>query len=479
MGSRVIASFLFMLAISCEAHAQTYPTFSPPFNPAPPASAPGTKTCTSPQAFFTSDCPLSWYGVTVFGAIDVGGGYQTHGVPLNDAIPTGVEELVSKNSNRSLFLPVPNGLSQSFLGIKVKEPLASDWSFIGELSFGFDPYTLTLADGPRSLLENNGIPLDRQTAAGDSSRGGQIYNSTGYFGLSNVNYGTLTFGRQNTLGLDGIIAYDPMGASYAFSPIGYSGAPAGGGDTETARSTTALKYRVDIGLFRIGALYQVGGYDLDNGSKQEYNISAGATFPVWNYGTLAVDGIYSSNKGAVASGILSPSQNLAYPGTLAATISDNDSFMLLGKYSYKAIKLFAGYEKILYQNPSSPQLTSFIDISGIPTLSSNINNSAYNNQKTLEVIWGGARYALTDYLDVGAAYYRESQNSYYKKYCNNSSQSSCSGTLNAVSFDADWSVNKKFDVYAGVMYSGVLDGMASGYLHRTNVDPTVGLRFRF
>ena len=69
-------------------------------------------------------------------------------------------------------------------------------------------------------------------------------------------YGTLTFGRQNAPETDGINAYDPMGASYAFSLIGYSGKTAGAGDTEDARWTTAIKYRVNIGDFRLVAMGQ-------------------------------------------------------------------------------------------------------------------------------------------------------------------------------------------------------------------------------
>ncbi len=29
------------------------------------------------------------------------------------------------------------------------------------------------------------------------------------------------------------------------------------------------------------------------------------------------------------------------------------------------------------------------------------------------------------------------------------------------------------------MYSGVHDGMASGYLYSTNINPTLGVRFKF
>ncbi len=87
-----------------------------------------------------------------------------------------------------------------------------------------------------------------------------------YVGFSQPVFGTLTFGRQNTLMIDDISAYDPMGGAYAFSPIGFSGKAGGGGGTEDARWTTAIKYRVNIGDVRFGVMGQPvsSGYDTYN-----------------------------------------------------------------------------------------------------------------------------------------------------------------------------------------------------------------------
>ena len=38
---------------------------------------------------------------------------------------------------------------------------------------------------------------------------------------------------------------------------------------------------------------------------------------------------------------------------------------------------------------------------------------------------------------------------------------------------------ERFDVYTGVMFSKVDDGMSSGYLHTSTADPMVGFRFKF
>jgi predicted porin len=94
-------------------------------------------------------------------------------------------------------------------------------------------------------------------------------------------------------------------------------------------------------------------------------------------------------------------------------------------------------------------------------------------------MWVGARYAFTNTFDMGVAYYHYFQHSYATTYCNNASSSKCAGTLDGVSFDVDWQFAKKFDAYAGVMYSEVQNGLASGYLNSNNFAPTAGLRFRF
>src|SRR5208337_2469856 len=74
--------------------------------------------------------------------------------PSMMSIP-GVEELISKNSNGSRYVLIPNGLGQSFIGVKGNEAIAGDWSLVFNLQNGFDPYTLQRANGPKSLVQNN------------------------------------------------------------------------------------------------------------------------------------------------------------------------------------------------------------------------------------------------------------------------------------------------------------------------------------
>ena len=96
--------------------------------------------------------------------------------------------------------------------------------------------------------------------------------------MSNKTFGTLTGGRLNSLSLDTVTAYDPMGGSYAFSAFGSSGKTVGVGDSEDARYNTAVKYIVNIGQFRAGGLYQFGGYNQGNGSNGAYEAQIGGDF---------------------------------------------------------------------------------------------------------------------------------------------------------------------------------------------------------
>ncbi len=270
----------------------------------------------------------------MYGTVDVGVSWQSHGTPFSPSYGPGTEPLISSNSNRALWNTAPNGLGQSNIGIKGKREFSLGWSFIFDLQAGFDPYSLELANGPKSLLENNGVAAANQSSNGDSSRAGQFYNSLGYAGIRSPTFGTLTVGRQNTFTLDGVIAYDPQAASYAFSLIGYAGATAGVGDTEDARFSSAVKYRVDIGQFRVAALYQSGGYPLNNAATSALQLQVGWDVPAAAYGKFSFDAIFSRVDDAVLSLLLSPAQNALFPGTLAARISDNSSVILLGKFTH-------------------------------------------------------------------------------------------------------------------------------------------------
>jgi len=120
---------------------------APILTKAPPVAA-APVTCGSAYDFFFTSCPLTWYGVTFYGTIDVGGGYQTHGAPFNPDIQSGASYLIQKMNRVAMWGLAPNALSQSNIGVKGNEPFAPGWSFVFQLEAGFDPYSLRLANSP-------------------------------------------------------------------------------------------------------------------------------------------------------------------------------------------------------------------------------------------------------------------------------------------------------------------------------------------
>ena len=447
--------------------------------------------CGSLEDFVVTNCPLTWNGITVYGTIDAGVSWRSHGAPFNGTSAVGVDYLIQKYSKGPRWDLGPNGLTQSNIGIKGDKPFAPGWAFIFDLQAGFDPYSLQLANGPHSVAQNAGVPLTNQDSYADSSRAGQFYNSVGYLGVSSP-YGTLTVFRQNSLTLDAVFAYDPMGASYAFSPIGWQGITCGAGNTETCRFSTAVKYRVDIGQFRVAALWQFGGYSLNNAATGSYQLQIGGDIANLAGGTLSLDVIGSRVQNAVSIALAGNTLPAVLPQVLTATLSDNTSAMLVGKYSNGPLKLFAGYEYIRYAPPSNSFAagTGFDSIAGdfvcadcAAINNTNINSTAFNaGDKSLHVFWTGVKYAVTDDLDLIGAYYHYDQPAFGAPVncaANAAAFANCHGTFDAVSFVADWQFAKKFDTYAGIMFSQVNGGLANGFLNRSSIAPTVGLRFRF
>jgi hypothetical protein len=91
------------------------------------------------------------------------------------------------------------------------------------------------------------------------------------------------------------------------------------------------------------------------------------------------------------------------------------------------------------------------------------------------------RFDVREDLSLAGAYYHYYQNDYNKSACTDGglSASSCRGAENAVSVMIDYRPIKRLDAYAGVMWSQVTGGLASGYLYRVNLAPTIGIRVQF
>jgi predicted porin len=417
---------------------------------------------------------LTWMGITLYGTVDVGVAYMTHGAPLSQTWAPGLPYFVQNFSNHSITSAAPNGLSQSKVGLSGVEPLWGDFTGVFRLETGFDPTSGRLTDGPASLVADNGRSAATKISAGDSSRAGQPFQGAAYAGVSSPTFGTLTFGRQNTLMSDALAKYDPQLQSNAFSPIALQGTAGGFGDTQDRIFDSSIKYTINVGPAHASIIHQFGsdGYIPENSNEA----SVGA-----DIAGLSVDAIYGVVHGAVAAASLSAAQVPTVPtGSLAATISDNTGYGALAKYDMKEwvpIKLYAGWERIKFNNPEHSIPAGTQDIGGY--ILSITNNTAFNIQKILQISWAGVRYNPLPQLDLSAAYYQYNQKSFNANGCSNISASSCAGELHDASMVADYHWTKRFDTYAGVNYSIVQNGLANGYIFTSDWTPMVGVRFNF
>jgi predicted porin len=443
------------------------------------------------------DDALCWKRVCLYGIVDAGFGWQSHGQPFNGAFPTGAQYLVSAGSNRALWTAAPNGLSQSTIGLKGAFEVLPDLDAIFKVETGFDPMSGQLANGEGSMIENNGIPLNLRSANGDSSRNGQALNGQAYVGLASPTYGTLTIGRNNSLTLDQILGYDPMGGSYAFSPIGFSGTWAGAGSTEDARLDQSIKYNWNYSLFHGGVIYQVGNYGDSSTTDWVHDDLQGNIGFI--YQGFSIDGTAAKVRGMVSASPLGPSPaNLGLTG-LSATISDNIEWMVTAKYKWDQFEVMGGYEHIDFANPSNPVPAGFVNNYGFGF--STVSNTAFPMDKVLQMMWIGGKWQATEHLTLIASYYHEIQNAFGTGAiagCSTTVSGDCGGTMDMVSFMADYVFTKHFDVYAGVEYSQAKNGLASGFVQTsilspvtgavlgpngkstaTNIDPMIGARYSF
>jgi predicted porin len=426
------------------------------------------------------DDSLTWHGITLYGVIDIGLQYDTHSAPFTPYRPAASGNIVRSNDYQSAFGLTPSNMGQSRVGLRGTEPLTGDLSAVFQVETFFNPQSGELANALKSLAVNNGRAATSQSIGVDGSSAGQAFQ-TAFVGLKSASFGTLTFGRQTTLLNDGTIKYDPNYNATAFGLLGASNTYSGGGTSEETRLDSELKYFVSVqNLAHVAAVYKFNGSN--GGANTTFQADIGG-----EYAGLSVDAYYSKENDAIVGAALTAAQVATLPtlgyavsNSLAGTVSDDTTYSLMALYSFNPLKLFAGYMHIKYANPDHTLSAGFSDIGGY--VLAVVSNTAYTKQKTNNVYWTGIRYTVVPQLDLVAAFYGYNQNAYgtgTAAFCTTTAHSTCSGNLEAFSFDADYHFNVHFDAYAGAMYSGVHDGVASGYFHSTDINPTIGVRYKF
>lgn len=476
--------------------------------------------CTSGHEFATTDCTLTWHGITVYGAYDVGVGWVSHGLPENGYNYEGAS-LVNRNGYQHRFLVAPNNLQQTGLGIRGKEELRPGWCVVFNASTGINPQSGLLANASATNTINNGLPRKSYSYAIDGARAGQPFNDEIYGGVSSDHFGTLTFGRERSLGTDAMLLYDPAGGSYAFSYIGYNGTMAGGGDTEDSRWDDAVKYRIAYGPLHFGAMYKFAegsggcysasatwsattctpqsahnnayGFDLGgNAGKfsadlvaQHYNQAISVLNPL--LGPQSPTQSYQSTTDSINTNQITGPNLIDTHNTVYGIVTDNYAIMVAARYSSDPVKFFAGYEYIWQNNPSNPLGVGAPDQGGY--ILSGVEDKNLDSEKLVQIWWAGVKYTYRSKTDVTFSWYQQRQNDFrVPPTCvPGNFRSSCAGTLNEGSLYVDHHFTKRFDAFAGIAYSYVRGGLAIAiphgpgvpYSYNNNFAPTLGSRFTF
>ncbi len=443
--------------------------------------------CATAQAQMKDPLPdsLSLGGVTFYATVDVGYAYQSAGAPLGSQLPGGLEYqsfTTTRNFSGSVSTVAESGLEQSKAGIRVSQPITGDVSLVARAETGFNPLSGQLTDACASIANNGGkgspASPTGQTANADSSRCGQIFQGPLFGGMSSTSAGQLTVGRHNSVQLDALAQYDPQALSYAFSFLGYSGFNGGAGSTEAARWDNSVRYAYTTPDFRLIGMYSSGGLDTGILAKA-YGVDVGVT-----YQGFSIDATYERVNGAVnlrssfddGPNPLAPQSTTANPtptAGLAAYISDDTSYNIMAKYAFDVgdpsskdkLTLYAGYSHIEKAHADYPP-GGAAEGNYLLNVGININNSA-----VYEMEWIGARYAMGSGLNATAAFYHASQNSWSIGLTPTGTQNIgcsaagllCSGDFTEASFVLDYLINKHYDVYGGVNYSQVTDGLAWGF----------------
>ncbi len=464
---------------------------------------------------------LTWHGITLYGAYDIGLGWVSHGLPENGYNYEG-ESLVNRNGYEHRFLIAPNNLQQTGFGVRGKEEFSPGWSVVFNASTGVNPESGLLANASKTDIINNGLPRSSYSEAIDGTRAGQPFNDEYYGGVSSEKFGTLTFGRERSLGTDVMLLFDPAGGSYAFSYIGYNGTMAGGGDTEDSRWDDAAKYRITFGPGHFAAMYKFAdgnggcysasatwtdttctsetahnnayGVDLGGSRKkfagdfvyQHYNQAISVLNPL--LGPQSVSASYQNTTDSINTNPINGANLISTDDTVYGIVTDNNAVMGTIKYIGEQYKFFGGYEYIWQNNPHDPLGVGASDQGGY--FMSGVEDNNLDSEKLLQIWWTGVKYAYDPKTDITFAWYGQLQNDFRSpKTCTVAAgfRSSCAGSLDEGSLYTDHHFTRHFDGFAGLAYSFVTGGLAIAiphgpgvpYLHNSNFAPTIGGRFSF
>ncbi len=285
---------------------------------------------------------LAQSSVTVYGVIDLSVNYTTN----QDAKGNSVLSLGDSNASAGAGDGGQGAMSGSRLGFKGEEDLGGGSKAIFKMEAGF--------------TANNG----------QSDQQGQLFGRQAYVGLSNTDWGQVTFGRQYGTMTD--IAFD-------FDPLGVGNYVANEWEVFLfgVRFDNTIKYTKSFGPVQLNVQYSMGGQAGSNtiGTTDGFSLK-------YNQGPLGLAGGYQQSTDANSNKLTVGSGDITYNFGPVTLYGD-----------YYNIKADAGFEK-------APSLSG----GALANTSIFINNSANTTSRTDSVGVIGLAYNFTPTTTLTFAY---------------------------------------------------------------------------
>ncbi|HJV48878.1 MAG TPA: porin [Geothrix sp.] len=422
--------------------------------------------------------------VSVYGILDAGVANVSNTLDFDSYHPVGVNPNPVKavHSATGMF---NGGISQTRIGIKASTDLVNGWKAIATLESAINIPSGQVSNAALGIAQSKPVGT---TAANymtaDSSISGQLFNRGAFFGVSHPVYGTITMGRQMSLMLEAIPGYDALQGAQLFTPIGFSGGYGGGGATDNSRIDSAIKYRVKVGDFSIGALHKVSGAAGSPSARAAEQINV-----AYESGPFGVLVAYQSYNDAFVTGAG------AAAGQLALTAQDTKSTWVAARYKVGPVLITGGYQSLQFSNPSNPAddlgTTSWYGqvVSSVAVTPYTI--AGVEQDKKQNLWWLGACWDVTSDFSAAVSYYSLKQDDFSQGTYNPATLSNAKGpgTTKFISALLDYKITKAFDAYLGFMNAKNADALASGMVagspgyvngySDSNTTIGLGIRYKF
>ncbi|HEX7643846.1 MAG TPA: porin [Burkholderiaceae bacterium] len=412
--------------------------------------------------------------VELYGILDVALVNVEHQLNADGAFPATVNTYSPTKSatvTHSVNAMINGGMSDSRWGLRGTEELGGGLKAFFTLESGFNMQDGQLNNCAQGMANGANTTLNNSA---NCSLNGQLFSRQAFVGLSDANLGKLSFGRNYNPMFDIAVAYDPVMASQAFSPLGFASSIGGGGGVaEDTRVDNSLRYSNKIGDVNFGALYKVGGQAGSASAQSAYVLNLG-----YEAGAFGIQGAYSHFNDAMIG-----SQS-ATPGAVNVSVQNAVDYFIAAKYSFGNATIKGGWERYSLQAASDystaaslagqyynfplGSVTSYGWTAGVP-------NGAPD--KTTNVYFIGGDYNFTPALNLAAGYYAIVNSAVGANALG--AGATASSNIDALSFLLDYHFSKRTETYAGLMamsYGGIFNTPA---FNTSNRIFGIGMRHKF